>query len=127
MDRPGFVKRYVKKLRFGMLFSFGVLLGFAIVSAVFADDALPKAESLGLPFENVAPAATATVLIREVIKYIGILAVLALTYGGFLFMTAFGEDEKVKKAKGIVQYSIIGVILSIAAYSIVDIVNSLRL
>jgi hypothetical protein len=127
MDRPGFVKRYVKKLRFGMLFSFGVFLGFAIVSAVFADDALPKAESLGLPFENVAPATTATVLIREVIKYIGILAVLALTYGGFLFMTAFGEDEKVKKAKGIVQYSIIGVILSIAAYSIVDIVNSLRL
>jgi hypothetical protein len=42
-------------------------------------------------------------------------------------MTAFGEDEKIKKAKTLVQYSITGVILSITAYSIVDIVNSLHL
>jgi hypothetical protein len=92
-----------------------------------SSESLPAPEKLGLPFEGKTAQASVSGIIQEAIKYVGILAVLSLTYGGFLFMTAFGEDEKIKKAKTLVQYSITGVILSITAYSIVDIVNSLHL
>lgn len=57
--------------------------------------------------------------------YTGVIGVIALTWGGFLFITAFGEDEKVKKGKNVITYALLGVVLSIAAYGIIDIVNRL--
>ncbi len=95
------------------------------VSAVFADDALPKPAIAGLPFSNKTAAASIASIIKQVVLYTGILAVVSLSWGGFLFITAFGEDDKVKKGKSIIQYSLIGVVLSISAYAIVDLVNRL--
>lgn len=95
------------------------------VSAVFADDALPKPAIAGLPFSNKTAAASIASIIKQVVLYTGILAVVSLSWGGFLFITAFGEDDKVKKGKEIVKYSLIGVVLSISAYAIVDLVNKL--
>lgn len=95
------------------------------VSAVFADDALPKPAIAGLPFSNKTAAASIASIIKQVVLYTGILAVVSLSWGGFLFITAFGEDDKVKKGKSIIQYSLIGVVLSISAYPIVDIVDKL--
>lgn len=66
-------------------------------------------------------------IIRETIKYVGVLAILSLSWGGIQFLVSIGEDGKVKKAKSIVMYSLIGVILSITAYTIIDIVNGLSL
>ena len=44
---------------------------------------------------------------------------LALTvYAGFLWMTAGGDEEKVTKAKNILQRSVLGMIIVIASYSI---------
>ncbi len=135
---PKTSERWVRALRtlrtpafLAIVLSIGFFAGFLFVSLAFADDALPNPQSLGLPFEGSDShndvARSISQIIREIVKYVGVLAVLALTYGGFLFMTSFSEDEKVKKAKAIVQYSLIGVILSVAAYSIIDIVNELRL
>lgn len=95
------------------------------VSLVFADDALPKPAIAGLPFATKTASASIAAIIKQVVLYTGILAVISLSWGGFLFITAFGEDEKVKKGKSIVQYSLIGVVLSISAYAIVDLVNKL--
>ena len=95
------------------------------VSAVFADDALPKPAIAGLPFSNKTAAASIASIIKQVVLYTGILAVVSLSWGGFIFITAFGEDDKVKKGKSIIQYSLIGVVLSISAYAIVDLVNRL--
>ena len=95
------------------------------VSAVFADDALPKPAIAGLPFSNKTATASIASIIKQVVLYTGILAVVSLSWGGLLFITAFGEDDKVKKGKEIVKYSLIGVVLSISAYAIVDLVNKL--
>ena len=84
---------------------------------------------MGLPFEGSAANGVTPVIliIRESIKYIGLLAILALSWGGIQFLISYGSDEKVKKAKHTIIYSLLGVILSIAAYGIIDIVNSLQL
>lgn len=108
-----------------ILFSLSVLFSFSLASAV---DSLPQPDALGLPFESSTEATTPIVkIIKESIKYVGLLAILALSWGGIQFLTSMGNDEKVKHAKQTVIYALVGVILSVIAYTIIDIVNSLRI
>lgn len=60
------------------------------------------------------------------IKYVGLIAILVVSWGGIQFLTSMGNDEKVKHAKQTIIYALVGVLLSVVAYTIVDIVNSLR-
>lgn len=56
-------------------------------------------------------------LIRTVIQFLGIVAVVIVLYGGFRWMTASGNDEKVAQAKKILIAGLIGlaiVLLSLA-------------
>lgn len=66
-------------------------------------------------------------IIKTVIKYIGILAILSLTWGGLEFVISGGEDGKIKKAKGIITYSLIGVVVAVSAYAIIDIVANFKI
>lgn len=53
--------------------------------------------------------------------FLGLLGVLFLTYmlyGGYNWMTAQGDEEKVSKAKDTIQHAIIGLIITIGAYAI---------
>lgn len=67
------------------------------------------------------------VIIREVTKYVAILAIIATMIGWLMFLFSAWSDEKVKKAKNVIIYSIIWVLVSIASYTLVDIVNNLTL
>ena len=108
---------------------------FLAIIAIFLIDpafaaGLPSPEKVGLPFENRQGAGVGTGIariIKEVIKYIGLFAILALTYGGILTVLSYGEEEKLKSAKKILMYSVVGIVLSGAAYAIIDLVNSLKL
>lgn len=55
-----------------------------------------------------------------ILPYIVVLAVLALVYGGILFVTAGGQQDKVDQGKKIVFWSAVGLLLAIASYSIVN-------
>ncbi len=67
-------------------------------------------------------AATPSEFVGEVINgflsALGIIFILMLVYAGFLYMTAAGDEGKVKKAKSILSSSMIGVILVVASYAI---------
>ncbi|MDD4351456.1 MAG: hypothetical protein PHU71_00535 [Candidatus Gracilibacteria bacterium] len=54
--------------------------------------------------------------------FVGGLAILMLIYAGFLWITAQGEDDQIGKAKKIILYAILGLIIIIFSYSIVTIV-----
>jgi hypothetical protein len=110
----------------GVIAFFLLLATFA--DAAFAADTLPEVDkSIGLPFQNGTPAMYIGKIIKEVIKYVGLLAVMALTYGGIIFMLSYGDDGKIKNAKKIVTYALIGIVVSGAAYAIIDAINSLNL
>lgn len=51
--------------------------------------------------------------------FLGIIMVLLIIYGGYLWMTSAGNDEQVVKAKNLIRNAIIGVILIMASYGIV--------
>ena len=57
-------------------------------------------------------------IIQSLMGIIGTILVLLLIYGGFLWMTAAGEEKKVEEAKKIIKNSIIGLLVIFLAYGI---------
>jgi hypothetical protein len=81
----------------------------------------------GIPVTTSNGITTLTRFISEAIKYVSVLAMMAITWGGFTYITAYGDEKKVGKAKGIILYSLLAVVLSISAYAIIDIINNLKI
>lgn len=74
---------------------------------------------LGIPLFNTdSPLGIIGVIIGVILSFLGVIFLLLIIYGGFLWMTAAGNEEKVTKAKKIIQNSIVGLIIVIAAYAI---------
>ncbi len=57
-------------------------------------------------------------IINVVLGFMGILLLGYLLYAGFLWMTAGGSEDQVKKAKSMIQQAIIGLIIIVAAFAI---------
>ena len=57
-------------------------------------------------------------LIGAFLSLLGVIFVILVIYGGFLWMTSGGNETKVIKAKHTLQRAIIGVIIIISAYAI---------
>jgi hypothetical protein len=65
---------------------------------------------------------TAADIIRYLITFLGIIATAIILYGGFIWMTAAGNEDRVAKAKRIIVAGAIGLAVIIAAYAIVTFV-----
>ena len=72
---------------------------------------------------NTIPELISTIL-SAVIGLIGVLAVAAFVYGGILYMTSGGSEEQSGKAKKVLIYAVMGLIVSILSYVIVNTVIS---
>lgn len=64
----------------------------------------------------------ANAIINVVIGVIGFVAVAFIIFGGIQYTTSAGDPGKVKKAKDTILYGIIGLIVSMLAYAIVNFV-----
>jgi len=57
-------------------------------------------------------------IINTVLSMLGVLFLILMLYGGYLWMTAAGKEERVTKAKNLIIAAIIGVIIVVSAYAI---------
>ncbi len=57
-------------------------------------------------------------IVRVVLGFLGLLAVLLVLWAGFLWMTATGNEDQIGKAKGILISAVIGLIIIMSAYAI---------
>ena len=57
-------------------------------------------------------------IIKAFLGLLGVIFIILIIYAGFTWMTAGGEEEKVRKSKEIIKRSIIGLAIIIAAYAI---------
>ncbi|MBI4359992.1 MAG: hypothetical protein HY564_02780 [Candidatus Jacksonbacteria bacterium] len=64
-------------------------------------------------------------LINIALGFLGVIGVIVTLYGGFTWMTAFGDDEKVGKAKKTLVAGIIGIVIIGIAWTIVSYVINL--
>lgn len=71
-----------------------------------------------------------TVLIIKIINFVlllvGAIAVLALIYAGVSYITALGDESKAERAKRMILYVVIGLILIILSGVIVNLVLTLK-
>ena len=63
-------------------------------------------------------------LINVLLGTLGIIFVILVIYAGILYMTASGDDTKVKKAKTLLTQAVIGMIILVSAYAIASFVLS---
>ena len=57
-------------------------------------------------------------IIKAALSFLGVIFLILMIYGGFLWMTAKGNEEEVTKAKNLINAAIIGLIIVVSAYAI---------
>lgn len=109
----------------------GIMMAFVMFSAVPAMAAtsgtidideigISYAADTGLGSEDVR--STIARIIRVAMGLLGIVAVVIILIGGFTWMTAGGNDEKVGEAKKWIFAGIIGLAIILSAYAIANFV-----
>ena len=85
---------------------------------------LSYGEATGLGQQD--PRETAANIIRAALGVLGIVAVVIVLWGGVLWMTAGGSEERVGKAKKILFAGLIGLIIILSAFALTQfVVNQL--
>lgn len=79
---------------------------------------------LGLPDGNLNNAEDLRLLIARIIRwvlgFVGLLAVGVVMYGGYLWMTSAGNQDRVSEAKTVLRNGLIGLAIIIASFAIVS-------
>jgi hypothetical protein len=113
----------------GLLFVFLVVftwlsIGTVVQAQTSADLGIGYASSTGLTTQD--PRLVVAKIIRIGFGLLGTIGVILVIYAGFLWMTAAGNDDKIKKAKDILKAAVIGLIIILSAFAITSfIINKL--
>lgn len=82
----------------------------------------------GGPGGPIAGASTLLGLVLTIIKYLlifaGVVAVVMLVIGGFIWMTAGGNEEQAEKGRKALTNAVIGLVVVLMAYAIITIITS---
>ncbi len=63
-------------------------------------------------------------VIRNILFFVGAAAVIVIIFAGFSYATSAGDHSKLTKAKNMIVYSVVGLIISLLATTIVSFVIS---
>jgi len=70
------------------------------------------------------PREVAANIINIILGFLGIIAVILILFGGFMWMTAAGNDDKIGTAKKLMSAGVIGLVIVLAAFGIAKFVIS---
>ena len=96
---------------------FGVILrtGTAHAATAFSIESVGSQVGLG----NADLKETVLNVIRWALGIVSLLAVAYVIYGGFLWLTAAGNEQRVEKAKQVILQAVIGIVIILLAWAIV--------
>jgi len=57
-------------------------------------------------------------VIRILLSFLGIIAIVIILYGGFVWLTSGGSEEKVGSAKKIISAGVVGLVIIFVAYAL---------
>lgn len=93
----------------------------AVILAADTGDGLDRVPKLPIyETANVEPQQLVVRLINYALFFLGALALVFVIYGGVLYITSGGDADKTKKARDTLLYAIIGVIVIVLSYAIVN-------
>lgn len=84
------------------------------------DDAMEKTQNDDMPTELFDDGGIVTTVINTMLFIVGILAVIMIIYAGIRYTTAHGDKGQVENAKNTLMYSIVGLVVAIIAYAVVN-------
>ena len=111
----------IKKIRYIYIY---LLL---LPNIIYAEDFLGMGELEGIDLgKEKDPTVVVSSIINVVLSLLGITAVIIILLGGFKWMTAQGNADKVTEAKDLIKNGIIGLVVIFFAYSIAKfVINNL--
>ena len=65
-----------------------------------------------------------TLIINYFLGILGLVAVAFLIYAGILMVTAGGNDEQITKARKVIMYAVVGIVIILLSWTIVTFVAS---
>lgn len=77
----------------------------------------PSAAAQGTLGQNIV------IIINYFLGLLGLIAVAFLIYAGVMMVTAGGAEEQVTKARKIIMYAVIGIVIILLSYTIVTFVS----
>lgn len=78
-------------------------------------------ENIGIP-QVEANDSTISVILNIAFTAIGAVAVFFLVIGAFRYIISNGEQAQIQKAKNTIMYSVVGIVVSLLAFTIVQFV-----
>lgn len=120
---------FIKRSASGLMLMVAFFLGsITLAPAAYGDCGGVKTAVLSCPdsfngqggIEKSGVMGILTVVVNVMAAAVGILAIGAFVYAGIVYASAADSQEKVKQARGIIFNTVIGLVLFIALYALVN-------
>ena len=85
--------------------AFGTILSITAGQAGYQEKADGVGEIIGL-------------ILKIALSFLGVIFLILMVYGGYLWMTARGKEEQVNKAKELITAAVIGLVIVVGAYAL---------
>jgi len=103
-----------------------LICGRVLAASNPVQDGAEDARGDGMPAELVGPDGIFTQITNTILYAVGIISILMLIYGGLRYVISGGDSKKVTDAKNTILYAIIGLIVAILSFAIVNfIINAI--
>lgn len=101
------------------LFAAFSIFGADVSAQLIAPDDCPSGVCTNTSFGGSLRQAIVTV-INFALFFLGIVAVAFIIFAGFLYLTSRGDDGQVEKAKKTLLYAVLGIVIVILSFAIVN-------
>lgn len=117
-------KSIIKQTLLVFALMIGAITAFSILPDAFAaSGAITDVDRPGIVAGGGLRGVVLTI-INYFLGFLGLLAVIMIIYGGVTYVSSGGKDETVGNAKKIIMYSIVGIIIILLSFVIVNTVLS---
>lgn len=107
--------------RFGS-FVFSLIFVFLVLNipvlAVELGGLEQTATTANINHGGVNPTDAVTQIVQWVLSFVGVIFLILMIYGGFIWMTSNGNQESIQKAQQIIGSAVLGLIIVLSAYAI---------
>ena len=100
-----------------LIISFLIILFVVFCFISFVE--IADAAQLTNPLWKVTPQVLIGKVINAILGMVGSIALLMFVYGGFLWLTAGGNPEQIKKGKDVLVWASIGLVVIFTSYALV--------
>jgi len=113
------ITKFKPKLFILCLIAGSLMANMALAAGTTGMDRLKNtATAIGFSTEAIQPQTVAMQIVLAALGFVGLIFLIMIIYAGYQWMTAGGNEEKVKEAKKRIQYAIIGIVVILAAFAI---------